>query len=172
MAVAPEGTREFAVGDRLVCVNHDLPFTPGDLVKVTATNQGGYFDLVVEGELDGNPYSEIVHSCSFRRADTTPAPPADGVSASAILREAADIAAGARSATHGEKERSFQVIGDFWELYLSSRKAGREAPIEPTDVSAMMALLKLGRSLAGKAVRDHFVDGAGYFAIAGELAGV
>lgn len=93
---------------------------------------------------------------------------ADKIGAYNILTEAANIVAGARNATHGEKERSFQVIADLWNAYLSGRK--NQGPITPFDVAQFMVLLKIGRSIQGKPVRDHFVDAAGYSGIAGELS--
>lgn len=91
-----------------------------------------------------------------------------GTVASSILDEAAKIVAGARNATHGDKERSFQVIADFWNVYLAGRKSGGN--ITPFDVAQMMVLLKISRSIQGAPVRDHFCDAAGYSAIAGELS--
>lgn len=88
--------------------------------------------------------------------------------AGGILTEAAAIVGGARNTTHGEKERSFQVIADLWNAYLNGRK--RQGDITPFDVAQFMVLLKIGRSIQGIAVRDHFTDAAGYSAIAGELA--
>jgi hypothetical protein len=93
----------------------------------------------------------------------------DGVHASSILLEAADIVAGARNGTHGDKERSFDVIAQFWEVYLNAIP-GNNVQIRPQDVAELMSLLKKGRKLCGQPVRDHYVDDAGYAAIAGELA--
>ncbi len=93
--------------------------------------------------------------------------PASGDVAASILTEAADIVAGARNATHGDKERSFEAIAGLWNAYLGARKDG--GPITARDVAWMMTCLKMARSVQGKPVRDHFVDGAGYAAIAGEV---
>lgn len=89
--------------------------------------------------------------------------------AAEILHEAARIVAGARNQTHGEKERSFAVVADLWSVYLNARKAPR-APISARDVAQMMVLMKVARSAQGEPVPDHFLDQAGYSAIAGELA--
>jgi len=88
--------------------------------------------------------------------------------ASSILTEAATIVAGDRQTTHGDKERSFGAIASLWNAYIAARKAP-EAALSGFDVAQMMALLKIVRSVQGKPVRDHFVDAAGYTAIAGEL---
>lgn len=93
---------------------------------------------------------------------------ASGHVASEILREAAGIVEGARNTTHGDKERSFALIGELWATYLRGRH-GITPPVEAFDVAQMMVLLKIARSIQGKPVRDHFVDAAGYAGIAGEL---
>jgi hypothetical protein len=83
--------------------------------------------------------------------------------ASSILNEAAKIVSGARRETHGSPERSFAHISALWSAYL-------EVPVTPVDVAHMMTLLKIVRSKRGEPVLDHFIDGAGYQALAGELA--
>lgn len=95
--------------------------------------------------------------------------PVSGAAAGAILREAATIVEGDRNQTHGDKERSFVAIADFWNVYLSNRPDPHEG-ISPLDVACMMVLMKLSRSVRGQPIRDHFLDMAGYAAIAGELA--
>ncbi len=86
-----------------------------------------------------------------------------------ILRGAANIVEGARNATHGEKERSFDAIAGLWNAYDAAKK-DPIAPDTSFDVAWKMALLKIGRSLQGGFTRDHYVDAAGYAAIAGEIA--
>ena len=98
---------------------------------------------------------------------TEPNKPTSGTQAHSILTEAAEITLGARNATHGDKERSFEAIAGLWNAYTASRKSG--GPLTARDVAIMMALLKIARSVQGEPVRDHFVDMAGYAAIAGEL---
>ena len=96
---------------------------------------------------------------------------ASGVVASNILLEAAAIVRGNRNTVHGDKERSFTLIGQLWSAYLNGRvKLSRGAAISAIDVAQMMVLMKIARSIQGQAIRDHYVDAAGYAAIAGELA--
>ena len=97
-------------------------------------------------------------------------PPAADGSASGIAREAADVINGTRGAANGPRERSFQVIADYWTTYLRSRTSVDVETIRAQDVATMMSLLKIARASAGTPVRDHFVDQAGYAAIAGEIA--
>lgn len=106
-------------------------------------------------------------------------PPADaieeqrsGAAASSMLQEAASIVAGARNTTHGDKERSFAAIASLWNAYLYEVRKDHSAPISGHDVAVLMVLMKFARSQQGQAVRDHYVDAAGYAAIAGEIAGV
>jgi len=79
-----------------------------------------------------------------------------------MLAEAALIVEGARQ-RHGGSERSFGFIAALWSAYTGH-------PITPRDVAVMMVLLKIGRAQSGAPIRDHFVDMAGYAALAGELA--
>lgn len=96
--------------------------------------------------------------------------PADGVPAGGILKEAANIVEGARQQTHGPKERSFNVIAQLWMVYLAGRRGQSGCVITGFDVSVMMSLLKIARAIQGTPTRDHFVDLAGYGAIAGEIS--
>lgn len=86
--------------------------------------------------------------------------------AASMLHEAARIVAGDRNETHGAAERSFQAIANLWNAYLAGSKGG---DLTPVDVCWMMTLLKVARAANGKPTRDHFVDAAGYAALAGEL---
>lgn len=91
--------------------------------------------------------------------------------AASILTEAATIVDGARQQTHGDRERSFGMIADMWAAYLAETNHSA-VRVVPEDVAVMMALLKVARFACGKPAKDHFLDGAAYLALAGELAGV
>lgn len=85
-----------------------------------------------------------------------------------ILTEAAAIVGGDRNATHGNKTDSFVAIAAVWTAYLRAcRQPGMD--VRPADVANMMVLLKQQRAEWGTPVRDHFMDAAGYSAIAGEI---
>lgn len=99
------------------------------------------------------------------------APKPDGADAGRILDTAREATTKDRSVTHGAKERSFVQIAGAWNWYLAARK-DPSAPITATDTANMMVLLKIARSVQGVPVMDHYVDMAGYAAVAGELAGV
>lgn len=85
------------------------------------------------------------------------------ISAGSILKEASEIVDGSRRATHGSPERTFHKIASMWSAYLG-------VPITTVDVAHMMTLLKIARSQHGEPVPDHYIDGAGYQGLAGELA--
>lgn len=78
-----------------------------------------------------------------------------------ILQEARTLTASPRAAAYGSKRENHDNIARLWSAYL-------DYPINMEQVAIMMALLKIARTKTGK-VRDNFVDGAAYIAIAGEL---
>ena len=80
----------------------------------------------------------------------------------AILNCAAE-AVHDRAGTYGKPEDNARRIAALWNAYLENRT------IKPVDVGIMMALLKAAR-LAECPHVDGFIDGAGYFAYAGEVA--
>ena len=71
-------------------------------------------------------------------------------------------AVGEREFTHGECVSNNKNIAELWSAYLS-------VPITADEVAIMMLLLKVGRTKSRTAVKDHYVDMAGYAAIAGQI---
>ena len=69
-----------------------------------------------------------------------------------------------RASDHGNMEDNFQMIANLWATYLNVDVAAH-------DVGAMMALLKVARIKSNPKHPDNWVDGAGYMACGGELAG-
>lgn len=93
-------------------------------------------------------------------------------------RKAADLLATAgttilknRPGVHGSAELSFEMIGDFWTLYVRHiRRVRGSDRIRPEDVAEMMAMLKKARKLYGDpSNEDNDVDDIGYTALAGML---
>ena len=82
-----------------------------------------------------------------------------------LLRDAADIISGDRAKDHGDMVCLHNMIAEMWSSYLSSLQ-GDEVMIGPSDVASMMELLKICRRTTGTPRRDHFLDSAGYAAIA------
>lgn len=91
-----------------------------------------------------------------------------------VLKTAHNTVLNDRGATHGSLEDSFQMIADFWSVYLTNtnrNNEGKTVEVKPVDVAFMMDLLKTARAVHGKPAPDHFVDKAGYSAIAASLSG-
>jgi hypothetical protein len=92
-------------------------------------------------------------------------PPLDRVMARAkVLRTAEKYVCKDRAAQHGDMEDNFQTIASYWGVHLGTE-------VTATDVAVMMTLLKVARIKGNEAHADNWVDGCGYLACGGELAG-
>lgn len=93
-----------------------------------------------------------------------------------ILAAAQKCVCGDREQDYGSPERSFGVIGQFWETYLQEKclEPRRDGPLDvhilPEDVAAMMCLFKIARIATGRFKEDSYIDAVGYMACAGEVA--
>ena len=84
-----------------------------------------------------------------------------------ILDAAKRCVCGDREQDYGSPERNFEVIANLWADYLQA--CGVEIDfLEPKDVAAMLALLKIARIASGHAKEDNWIDLAGYAAGGGE----
>ena len=83
-----------------------------------------------------------------------------------VLSEAEKCVCGHREQDYGTPEDSFEMIGKLWTVYLDYA-----TKIDAHDVAAMMALLKIARISENPQHMDSWVDGCGYFACGGEIAG-
>lgn len=88
-----------------------------------------------------------------------------------ILNAAKACVCGGREQDYGTPERNFHIIADLWTTYIDATFATRRGVlrIEPKDVAAMMALMKIARVASGKAKDDNWIDIAGYAACGGEI---
>lgn len=88
-----------------------------------------------------------------------------------ILEAARKCVCGERQQDYGEAENSFTVIADFWGTYLEEKcvQPGTYVCLNPEDVAAMMALLKIARIATGHGKDDNWIDLAGYAACGGEI---
>lgn len=121
--------------------------TNSDIAKATKTSYGYVYKLM---QNIGTP-KEILEA---------PRPPRRGD----ILDTAKAYVTKDRASDHGDMEDNFEMIADFWSTYLDRRIAAH-------DVGAMMALLKVARIRSNPKHPDNWVDGAGYMACGGEIAG-
>lgn len=81
-----------------------------------------------------------------------------------ILQAAASAVEGPRNDTHGTKKLNMAHTAALWTAY-------KGVEFSAADVAHMMVLLKMSRVICGKPLDDHWVDMAGYAAIAGEVSG-
>lgn len=86
-----------------------------------------------------------------------------------ILSEAERVICNDRQDQYGNAEDSFQLIANFWNVYLQKKLDGPSV-ITSYDVARMMTLLKLARSMSNPMHQDNDIDICGYTAIAAELA--
>lgn len=86
-----------------------------------------------------------------------------------VLAQAKACVCGDREADYGSPEQNFATIALFWNVYLNRIRLSGPVIVQPKDVAAMLALLKLARVSSGHAKADNWVDLAGYAACGGEL---
>ena len=84
-----------------------------------------------------------------------------------LLDKASSIVNGVRDQAYGSPEDSFRCIGQMWNAYLGRRL---QKKLAPSDVAAMMGLLKIARISTGIYSEDSWIDLAGYAACGGECA--
>lgn len=80
-----------------------------------------------------------------------------------ILQEASRLTHGDRNKNYGDPLTNHQRIAALWSVYL-------ESEITPSQAAIMLALVKVARLIESSDHLDSFIDGAAYFAIAGEIA--
>lgn len=88
-----------------------------------------------------------------------------------ILKEALRCVTGEREQQYSSPEVSFDLIANFWTVYLEHKCVGDNGMVllYPEDVAAMMALFKIARICTGKYKGDNWVDLAGYAACGGAI---
>lgn len=85
-----------------------------------------------------------------------------------ILEEAIKIVTQDRNQDYGDPEDNFRDIAEFWNIFLSSR--GKiNMFLTPSDVAAMMVLMKVSRIKTSPDKKDHWIDIAGYAACGGGM---
>lgn len=89
-----------------------------------------------------------------------------------ICTKAAVLVDQAREDQHGDKVQNHACIAAVWNGILRARRiAGRKpTKLDAEDVANLMEGLKIARRYTGAFNLDDYVDGAGYAAVAGEIA--
>lgn len=80
-----------------------------------------------------------------------------------VLQTAESLVNGDRNAQYGDPRQDFQRTAAMWSAYLGVQ-------VEPHDVAAMMALLKVSRIRWSPQKLDSWVDLAGYAACGWDCA--
>ena len=138
---------EICAGDGRECSDCPLAVVPGCMNKLIRETRKIILSLLEKPAVDSRPEPE-----PWTRQR--------------VLKEAEKCVCGKREQDYGEPEDSFQKIGTFWTAYLNYA-----VKIDAEDVAAMMALLKIARISENPQHMDSWVDGCGYFACGGEIAG-
>lgn len=98
-------------------------------------------------------------------------PVRDLVHRSEILQKANEAVTSTRNASYGEPQDDFACTSELWDSYITRITQVRGIPlIRPSDISAMMILLKISRLANSPGDTDHWIDIAGYAAIGAEIA--
>ena len=87
-----------------------------------------------------------------------------GNTRSQLLTEADQLVNGDRNNQYGDPNGDFESIARMWNAYLARMTNNAPIMLEPWDVAAMMALLKISRIAWSADKKDHWVDLAGYAA--------
>jgi hypothetical protein len=85
---------------------------------------------------------------------------------SQVLEAAEKAVNGERDQAYGAPATNFANIAAFWNTYLGPKLT---EPITPGDVAVMNVLQKVARSMTSPSKTDHWVDTAGYAALAAEI---
>lgn len=80
-----------------------------------------------------------------------------------LLRKALQLTEGDRQATYGDPIHNLTKMAQMCSAYF-------DVEISANDVAIIMVFAKLSRVPASPTHEDNYVDGAAYFAIAGEMA--
>ena len=84
-----------------------------------------------------------------------------------ILDEARELTVSARQSEYGPPSVNFACAAELKTVFRKHAKRD----ITPAEMEALdMLFTKLGRIATGAVKRDNYVDGAGYIALAGEIA--
>lgn len=93
-----------------------------------------------------------------------------------ILRTVADIVCRDRNNEYGEPEDTFELIADYWSVYIKHNclpfdGVGEMNVIGADDVAIMMVLFKLARIESSfRESKDSYIDAIGYMACAADIA--
>ncbi len=85
-----------------------------------------------------------------------------------ILEQAINLTTRDRAKTYGPPQVNLQCLADLINAYLKAQ--GKEGALDAKDAAMLMVLTKASRVAVNANHDDNYIDGAAYFAIAGECA--
>ena len=132
-------------GDGSECENCPLAVVPGCMNKLIRETRKIIISLLEKPAVDARQESE---PWTRKR----------------VLSEAEKCVCGQREKDYGTPEDNFGRIAEFWTTYMG-------VEFGTVDVAIMMALLKIARISENMQHMDSWVDGCGYLACGGEIAG-
>ena len=86
-----------------------------------------------------------------------------------MLQKAIEVINGERQDVYGNPEDSFELIAQYWNLYLNGT-GDKSVDLGCEDVALMMVLFKIARE-SNQRKDDNVIDAAGYLGIYGDLVG-
>lgn len=132
-------------GDGSECENCPLAVVPGCMNKLIRETRKIILSMLEKPAVDSRPKPE-----PWTRQR--------------VLSEAEKCVCGQREKDYGTPEDNFGRIAEFWTTYMG-------VEFGTVDVAIMMALLKIARISENMQHMDSWVDGCGYLACGGEIAG-
>ena len=142
---------DICTGDGRECVDCPLAVVPGCMNKLILEARNLILSMLEKPAVDSRPEQE-----PWTRQR--------------VLREAEKCVCGKREQDYGTPEDSFQKIAALWTAYMSNNSIV-DTVFSASDVAVMLALLKIARISENPQHMDSWVDGCGYFACGGEIAG-
>lgn len=92
------------------------------------------------------------------------------MNAKEIADKAGELVGGERASQHGDKVENHARIAAIWNGILVAAGKPTATPLDAHDVANLMEGLKIARRYLGLFNFDDYIDGAGYAAVAGEIA--
>lgn len=118
-----------------------------------------------------NEHTAYADDLAVKTAESIKARPYPAV---ALLNKTAKVIGQGKRDVHGQPERSFRTIADFWNAYMEGLRRVQNTDavvLSARNVAEMMEMFKLARAMHGDpSFEDHYIDRLGYCALAGEMA--
>lgn len=142
---------------------------PGWQESTGATNEAKVASWLGLDAYEYAPFGEYNVSYNLDPIDlghkwsSTPTPPSTRNARATVLLGAEELVNGDRNAQYGDPRQDFQRTATMWAAYLG-------CDVEPHDVAALMALLKVSRIRWSPQKLDSWMDLAGYAACGWDCA--